>query len=58
MTIKKLNRFKTPIVKINKTLDKFNEQVLFPDKLKEANQVLKTVGLPKTKKSKTATKLK
>lgn len=51
MTIKELNKSKTPIVKINKTLDKFAEKVLFPDKLEEANRILKTVGLPKTKTS-------
>lgn len=49
MTIKELNKSKTPIVKINKTLDKLAEKVLFPDKLEEANRILKTVGLPKTK---------
>lgn len=49
MTIKELNKTKTPIVKINKTLDKLAEKVLFPDKLEEANNTLKTVGLPKKK---------
>ena len=49
MTIKELNKSKTPIVKINKALDKIAEKVLFPDKLEEANHILKTVGLPKTK---------
>ena len=29
-------------------LDKFADKILFPDKLKEANRILKTVGLPKT----------
>jgi hypothetical protein len=51
MTIKELNKSKTPIVKINKTLDKLSAKVLFPEKLEEANQILKTVGLPKLKKS-------
>ncbi len=49
MTIKELNRSKTPIVKINKTLDKLAEKVLFPDKLAEANQILKSATLPKAK---------
>lgn len=48
MTIKQLNKSKTPIVKINKSLDKLADKILFPEKLKEANRVLKTVGLPKT----------
>ena len=51
MTVKELNKSKTPIVKINKTLDKLAAKVLFPDKLEEANRILKTVGLPKTKTS-------
>ena len=49
MTVKELNKSKTPIVKINKTLDKLAAKVLFPDKVEEANAILKTVGLPKTK---------
>ncbi len=49
MKIKELNKSKTPIVKINKALDKLASKVLFPDKLEEANRILKTVGLPKTK---------
>jgi hypothetical protein len=51
MTIKELNKSRTPIVKINKALDKLAEKVLFPDKLEEANNILKTVGLPKPKTS-------
>jgi len=49
MTIKELNKSKLPIVKINKNLDKLAEKVLFPKKVKEANHILKTVSLPKTK---------
>lgn len=51
MKVEELNKSKTPIVKINKTLDKLAVKVLFPDKLEEANHILKTVGVPKTKKS-------
>ena len=47
MTIKQLNKSKTPIVKINKTLDSLAVKVLFPEKLEEANRILKTVSLPK-----------
>ena len=32
--------------KINAELDKFSDVVLFPEKLKMANNILKTVGLP------------
>ncbi len=47
MTIKQLNTSKTPIVKINKTLNKVAKKVLFSEKVAEANRVLKKVGLPK-----------
>lgn len=50
MKIKELNKSKTPIVILNKTLDKLSAKVLFPEKLEEANRILKTVGLPKSKK--------
>lgn len=50
MKIKELNKRKTPIVIINKSLDKIADKVLFPEKLKEANNILKTVGLPKLKR--------
>jgi hypothetical protein len=46
MNIKELNRKKVPIVKIDESLNKYNEVVLFPDKLKKANEMLKTVGIP------------
>ena len=52
MTIKQLNKSKTPIVKINKALDKLANKVLFPEKLEEANRILKKVGLPKVKTQK------
>jgi hypothetical protein len=34
---------------IDKSLDFFNDKVLFPDKLAKANEMLKKVGLPKMK---------
>lgn len=52
LTIKQLNKSKTPIVKINKSLDKLAGQILFPKKLEEANNILKTIGLPKMKPQK------
>ena len=48
--ISKLNKSKTPVVKINRELDKLAKKVLFPEKVREANQVLKKIGLPKRKK--------
>ena len=49
--IEKLNKSKTPIVKINKSLDKYAKKVLFPEKVEEANRVLKMIGLPKAQHS-------
>ena len=47
MTIKQLKNRKTPIVVINKSLEKYKGQNLFPEKLAKANDVLKRIGLPK-----------
>ena len=38
---------KTPIVRIDKTLNKYDNKILFPDKLEKANKILKKIGLPK-----------
>ena len=45
--IKELKKRKVPIVKIDKSLNKYDDIVLFPDKLEKANQMLLNVGLPK-----------
>ncbi len=42
-----LKKRKIPIVKINNSLDKFDEKILFPEKLEKANEMLKKIGLPK-----------
>ena len=34
-------------VRIVKRLDKYNNIILFPKKVEEANEMLKTIGLPK-----------
>ena len=34
-------------VKVSKSLDKFSGKVLFPEKLKRANEILAKTGLPK-----------
>ena len=52
MSIKEINTKKKPVVLIDKTLDFFNDKVLFPDKLKKANDMLKKIGLPKQQKVK------
>lgn len=50
MTIEELNKRKTPIVVIDKSLDKYKNMVLFPEKLAKANDVIKRIGLPKLAK--------
>jgi len=42
-----LKKRKIPIVKIDKSLNKYDDKVLFPDKLEKANEMLRKVGLPK-----------
>ncbi|MEP6466460.1 MAG: hypothetical protein ABJB05_09140 [Parafilimonas sp.] len=46
-TIEKLNKNKTPIVKIDKSLEKLRGKNLFPEKLAKANDMIAKVGLPK-----------
>lgn len=46
-SIKELNERKIPIVKIDKSLEKYKNIALFQDKVDKANEVLRTVGLPK-----------
>ena len=50
MNIKELNKRKVPIVIIDKSLNKYNDVILFPEKLAKANEMLRKIGLPKTKK--------
>ena len=45
--IKEIKRRKIPIVRIDKSLNKYDDIVLLPDKLEKANEMLRTVGLPK-----------
>jgi len=47
MNIKELNKKGTPVVRIDKSLEKFKEIPLFQDKVDKANEMLRTVGLPK-----------
>ncbi len=42
-----LKKRKIPIVKIDKSLNKYDEIVLFPEKLDKANEILRKIGLPK-----------
>ena len=51
MKIKEINTKRKPVVLIDKSLDLFNDKVLFPNKLEKANEMLKKVGLPKNLKT-------
>lgn len=48
--ILELNEKKVPVVRIDKSLNKYTNVVLFPDKVKKAKQAFKKLGLPKLKK--------
>jgi len=50
MNIKDLNNRKAPVVIIDNSLKKYKELPLFQDKVDKANEMLRTVGLPKDKK--------
>jgi hypothetical protein len=46
LKIDELNRRKAPIVIIDESLDKYNDIVLFPEKLEKANEMLSKSGHP------------
>jgi len=47
LKIKELNERKAPIVVIDKSLDKYDNFVAFPEKLAKINDILKKTGHPK-----------
>jgi hypothetical protein len=47
MKISDLNKAKVPIIKIDKSLERFRGKVLFPEKLELANKLLANIKLPK-----------
>jgi hypothetical protein len=49
MTIEQLNQAKVPIIAFDKKLEELRGKVLFPEKLKKANEILAKTGLPKLK---------
>ncbi len=49
-TVEELNNRKVPIVRIDPLLEQYRDKVLFPEKLKKANKMLKTAKLPEKKK--------
>jgi hypothetical protein len=38
---------KIPIVRIDNSLNKYDDKIVFPDKLEKANEMLRKIGLPK-----------
>jgi hypothetical protein len=46
-SIKELNEKKIPIVRIDKSLEKYLNMPIFQDKVDKANEALRTIGLPK-----------
>jgi hypothetical protein len=46
MSIKNVTTKTKPVVLIDKSLDAYNDKVLFPEKLAKANKQLKKTGLP------------
>lgn len=49
MKIKQLNQSKVPVITLDKKLEQLRNQVLFPEKLAKANEILNKVGLPNVK---------
>ena len=45
--IKEIKERKIPIVRIDESLNKYDNKILFPDKLEKANEMLRNIGLPK-----------
>jgi len=45
--IAEIKERKIPIVRIDDALNKYDDKILFPDKLERANEILRKIGLPK-----------
>jgi hypothetical protein len=48
--ILELNKKKVPVVRIDKSLNKYDNVVLFPEKVNKAKEALKKFGVPVLKK--------
>jgi len=44
---KELKKRKIPIVKVDKSLNNYDDRIMFPEKLEKANEMLRKIGLPK-----------
>ena len=49
MDLEQLNQSKVPIIAFDRKLAKLKGRVLFPEKLKRANEILMKTGLPERK---------
>jgi len=45
--ITEIKKRKIPIVRVDDSLKKYDDKILFPDKLEKANEMLRKIGLPK-----------
>ena len=42
-----IKKRKIPIVRVDTSLNQYDDKILFPDKLEKANEMLRKIGLPK-----------
>lgn len=47
--VREINKRKVPIVAVDPALDKYENKIMFPKKLEQANSMLKTAKLPPKK---------
>lgn len=57
-TIAQSKKRNLPVIKIDKSLNKYDDIVLFPEKLAKANKAIKKLGLPVEDTSKAKSKKK
>jgi len=50
-SILELNDKKVPVVRVDKSLNKYNGVVLFPEKVEKAKQAFEKLGVPNVKKN-------
>lgn len=50
-TVLELNEKKVPVVRIDKSLNKYDDVILFPEKVKKAKEAFKKFGVPDLKKN-------
>lgn len=54
MKIEELNKRKVPVVVIDNSLKEYKNLPIFQDKVDKANEMLRSIGLPKDKKKRHA----